>query len=73
MGGTASYSERRHDDLRDGFVKSDFSKLTDPNKSDFQEAYAGLGELLLIDRDRIVHTIVASHAKGFAHGWWIFG
>jgi len=34
--------------------------------------YEGLGELLLIERDRIARTITESNAKGFAHGWWIF-
>ncbi len=66
----ASYSQRRYDTLKKRI--GDLSALSRASNHDFKTTYASLGELLLIDRDRVVQTIVASDARGFAHGWWIF-
>jgi hypothetical protein len=66
----ASYSQQRYDDLKQNI--GDFSALSSADTEGFKGAYASLGELLLIDRDRIVRTMVSSDARGFAHGWWIF-
>jgi hypothetical protein len=66
----AGYSQQRYDTLKQSV--GDFSNLSTTRKSGFKDAYSSLGQLLLIDRDRIVQTIVASDANGFSHGWWIF-
>jgi hypothetical protein len=65
-----SYSHQRYDDLRQRV--GDVADLANVERNRFEGAYDSLGELLLIDRDRVVHTIVASDAKGFAHGWWVY-
>ena len=66
----AAYSKGRYDNRKK--IVGDFSALSSTQDSGFKDAYGSLGELLLIDRDRIVQTIASSEAKGFAHGWWIF-
>jgi hypothetical protein len=66
----APYSEGRYDNLKK--IVGDFSALRSTDDRGFKDAYGSLGEMLLIDRDRIVQTIASSDAKGFAHGWWIF-
>jgi hypothetical protein len=65
-----SYSRQRYDRLKQRI--GDVARLSSVGAGGFNGAYDSLGELLLIDRDRIVQTIVSSDAKGFAHGWWIF-
>lgn len=67
--GIAPYSMDRYTMLKTKV--GNIAKLSTKNAG-FKKAYGSLGELLLIDRDRIVKTIVSTPAKGFAHGWWIF-
>ncbi len=64
------FSRQRHETLTQAV--GDFSALSSTGNATFKNAYASLGELLLIERDRIVATIVGTDAKGFSHGWWIF-
>lgn len=66
----AGYSQQRYNSLKQKV--GDFSTLSSADNDGFKDAYGSLGELLLIDRDRIVRTIVSSDAQGFSHGWWIF-
>lgn len=66
----AGYSQQRYNSLKQKV--GDFSTLSSASNDGFKDAYGSLGELLLIDRDRIVRTIVSSDAQGFSHGWWIF-
>jgi hypothetical protein len=64
--------QRRRDDLRRGLLPK-WTTFERADNDKFQDRYQDLGELLLIDSNRIVLTMVASHARGFTHGWWIFG
>jgi len=66
----AVYSQQRYEKLKQKV--GDLSQLRSAKNPGFIGVYDSLGELLLIDRDRVVRTIAASDAKGFTHGWWIF-